>query len=178
MSGHRLSSLSTLVLLVAGLGAPSRSSGQAAPPAPPTCDDPAYRQFDFWVGDWNVTTARGHAGTNRVTLEENGCLVHEHWQGARGGTGQSFNFFDRSDHRWHQVWVSSTGSVLRFAGDYMDDRLVFSGERAGADGTPVHDRLTFFRNADGTVRQLWEMSRDGGQSWQIAFDGLYAKRVP
>ncbi len=26
------------------------------PPAPPRCDTPEFRQFDFWVGDWNVTS--------------------------------------------------------------------------------------------------------------------------
>jgi hypothetical protein len=155
----------------------SVSSGQSAPAAPPTCDAAAYRQFDFWVGDWSVTTAGGPAGTNLVTLEEKGCLVHEHWQGAKGGSGQSFNFFDRNDRQWHQVWVSSTGSVLRFAGEYHDGKLVLNGERPGPDGVTMHDRLTFFHNPDGTVRQLWESSRDD-QTWQTVFDGLYRPRAP
>jgi hypothetical protein len=37
-------------------------------------------------------------------------------------------------------------------------------------------RLTFFNNPDGTVRQLWESSNDEGKTWQVAFDGLYRKR--
>jgi hypothetical protein len=179
MHSQRRAVLSGLATILLGVGAgPTGSAAQAARAAPPKCDGPEYRQFDFWVGDWNVTTAAGRAGTNLVTLEESGCLVHEHWRGARGGTGQSFNFFDRADHRWHQVWVSSTGSVLRLTGKSQDDRLVFTGERAGPEGTAVRDRLTFFRNADGTVRQLWETSSDDGQSWQTVFDGRYAKRAP
>ena len=27
--------------------------------------------------------------------------------------------------------------------------------------------------SDGTVRQLWELSGDGGLTWQVLFDGLY-----
>jgi hypothetical protein len=171
-----LSRFAVLASTLLTLSVVSVSSGQSASAAPPTCDAAEYRQFDFWVGDWTVTTAAGRAGTNLVTLEEKGCLIHEHWQGARGGTGQSFNFFDRADGLWHQVWVSSTGSVLRFAGEYHDGRLVLRGDRTGRNGNTLHDRLTFFHNADGTVRQLWESSPDG-QRWQTVFDGLYTKQV-
>src|SRR5205085_11883872 len=66
-----------------------------SPPARPKCDAPEYRQFDFWVGDWDVTAGGQRAGTNLVTLEEGGCLIHEHWAGAKGGTGQRLNFYDR-----------------------------------------------------------------------------------
>lgn len=169
----------TLAGFLVVLGAAPRAGAQAAPQSPPSCDAPEYRQFDFWVGDWTVVVAgKGTVGTNLVTLEEKGCLIHEHWHDAKGGTGQSFNFFDRTDRHWHQVWVSSTGNVLRLTGDYHDGQLAMTGERTGAGGVRIQDRLTFFNNADGTVRQLWEMSRDGGQTWQTAFDGLYQKRAP
>ena len=35
---------------------------------------------------------------------------------------------------------------------------------------------TWYDNADGTVRQHWEQSKDGGKSWTTAFDGLYKKK--
>ena len=143
---------------------------------PPRCDDPKYRQLDFWVGDWTVTSGGKPAGTNLVTQEESGCLVHEHWTGAGGGTGQSFNFYDRTDNHWHQVWVSSTGTTLFLSGQYADGKLIYVGVAPGPDGAPAQQRLTFFRNADGTVRQLWESSSDGKQ-WQTVFDGLYVRKT-
>jgi hypothetical protein len=148
----------------------------AASQSPPRCDDPKYRQLDFWVGDWNVTSSGKRAGTNLVTQEESGCLVHEHWTGAGGGTGQSFNFYDRSDGLWHQVWVSSSGMTLFLSGQYADGKLVYSGIAPGPQGAPQQQRLTFFRNADGTVRQLWE-SRSDGKQWQSVFDGLYVRKT-
>ena len=40
-----------------------------------------------WEGDWNVTDPTGKvAGTNLVTREEAGCLIHEHWSGGGGAT--------------------------------------------------------------------------------------------
>ena len=147
----------------------------AASQTPPKCDIPQYRQLDFWVGDWNVTSGGKPAGTNLVTQEESGCLVHEHWTGAGGGTGQSFNFYDRTDDRWHQVWVASNGTTLFLSGQYADGKLVYSGVAPGANGAAAQQRLTFFHNADGTVRQLWESSSDGKQ-WQTVFDGLYVRK--
>jgi len=148
----------------------------AASQSPPRCDGPQYRQLDFWVGDWTVTSGGRPAGTNQVTQEESGCLVHEHWTGAGGGTGQSFNFYDRTDDRWHQVWVSSTGTTLFLSGQYADGKLVYLGVAPGQNGAPAQQRLTFFHNADGTVRQLWESSSDGKQ-WQTVFDGLYVRKT-
>jgi hypothetical protein len=35
------------------------------------CCTPEQRQFDFWIGEWEVYTAKGLAGTNTiVALEE------------------------------------------------------------------------------------------------------------
>jgi hypothetical protein len=146
------------------------------PQMPMRCDAPQYRQLDFWVGVWNVTSSGKQAGTNQVTQEESGCLVHEHWSGAAGGTGQSFNFYDRTDDRWHQVWVSSTGTTLFLSGQYADGKLVYVGVAPGPNGAPSQQRLTFFHNADGTVRQLWETSSDRKQ-WQTVFDGLYVRKT-
>jgi len=149
---------------------------QTAPAARPRCDAPEHRQLDFWVGDWDVTMGGKPAGTNLVTAEESGCLVHEHWTGAQGGTGQSFNFYDREDGRWHQVWVSNSGNVLDLAGTYAGGTLTYRGEQRQPDGTALLHRLSFHANPDGTVRQLWETSSDKGTSWATAFDGLYRKR--
>src|SRR6266536_968019 len=107
-----------LLTLDATLAHPRQA--QNPPAAQPKCDSAEYRQFDFWLGDWDVTTQGQRAGANLVTLEEGGCLIHEHWAGAKGGTGQSLNFYNREDGRWHQVWVSNSGEVLNLTGGYAD----------------------------------------------------------
>ena len=53
--------------------------------------------------------------------------------------------------------------------------MLFTGTVPQADGTQQDQRLTFFRNPDGSVRQLWESSKQQGD-WQVVFDGLYRKR--
>ena len=143
----------------------------------PGCPKPESHQFDFWEGDWNVTDHAGKVlGTNLVTSEEAGCLIHEHWSGGGGNTGQSFNFYDTASQTWNQVWVDNFGSVLRLSGSYADGVMRFTGIAPGPGGQPQQQRLTFFRNADGSVRQFWETSDDQGKTWAVAFDGLYRKK--
>jgi hypothetical protein len=167
------------LIFVAGASTAVRAEGQGVPVSPPRCDTPEYRQLDFWVGDWDVTEGGKPAGVNRITNEEDGCLIHEHWTGKGEGnvTGQSFNFYDRQDRKWHQVWVSNSGYVLDLAGSYAQGTLTYEGETRKSDGKTVRHRLSFHANADGTVRQFWETSSGGGATWETAFDGLYRKQM-
>ena len=58
--------LSSLFLLASVLVTPLATAQMpAAAPAP--CATPAHRQFDFWVGDWDVRKTDGtRAGQSRV----------------------------------------------------------------------------------------------------------------
>ncbi len=150
-------------------------AGPLSAQAAPKCDTPDHRAFDFWVGDWDVTEKGKPAGTNRVTLEESGCVIHEHWIGTSGSTGQSFNFFDRQIGRWRQVWIDNGGNPLDLSGGYQDRRMTLAGVTAAPTG-PIRQKITFTNNPDATVRQLWESSTDDGRTWSVAFDGLYRKK--
>ena len=63
------------------------------------CGTAPYRQFDFWMGDWDVFAPEGKpaVGHSAVTLEQAGCLLVEHWIGVGGSTGTSFNYYDVRD---------------------------------------------------------------------------------
>ncbi len=173
---NRQSRVGALWAVVIALALPAIPLGAQDAPAP-SCEGPEHRQFDFWVGTWEVSTDRGIAGTNRITTTLDGCVLHEHWTGAQGGTGESFNVFDRRTGRWHQLWVDNRGGVLRFTGTYAEGVLAMAGESLGPEGHTVLHRLTFFNQpADTTVRQLWEQSRDGGTTWAVVFDGLYRRK--
>ena len=174
---HLVTPARSVLSVLSVLSVFSVSPLHAQNPAQPRCDTPEHRQFDFWVGDWNVTGPRGKlVGTNLVTLEEDGCVVHEHWAGSGGSTGQSFNFYDRTDGKWHQIWVDNGGSWLNLAGSYVDEKMVLQGVNAGPAGKPQLQRITFTRDADGSVHQVWDTSDDEGKTWQVAFDGLYRKK--
>lgn len=153
------------------------SSVAAQQPPRIDCKAADHRAFDFWIGDWNVTDSAGRVvyGTNHVSSEEAGCLVHERWSGSRGGTGQSLNFFDRAGGQWHQVWVGNDGVVLRIAGGIRDGQMVLEGDGVNAQGRQVTNRATWSPQPDGRVRQYWQQSSDGGKTWQVVFDGWYRR---
>lgn len=158
------------------LGVSSLSAQQGPPPG---CTTPEFRQFDYWVGDWNVTDSAGGAnyGTNNVTLEEAGCVVHEHWAGSRGGTGQSFNYFDPRTKVWQQDWVASNaGSALHLVGHLEGNAMTLEADVPAASGHPVHHKVQWIPEPDGRVRQYWRTTTDGGKTWTIAFDGWYKKK--
>lgn len=135
-----------------------------------------HRQFDFWIGEWDVQANGQQAGTNSVQRILDGCVLFENWVGARGGTGKSFNFYNAATRKWQQTWVDSTGSVLELAGEYQEGTLRFSGETRQTDGSKLLHRLTFFNLSPERVRQFWEQSADNGKTWTVAFDGMYVRK--
>ena len=74
------------------------------------CSAAEYRQFDFWLGKWDVFGSGTQlAGTSVIESELDGCLVEENWTGAFGGRGRSLNVYDASTGSWHQFWVAAGG---------------------------------------------------------------------
>lgn len=144
------------------------------PPPPP----PEASQFDFWIGEWEVTQPDGKkAGENKIVPINGGRALLENWTSASGGyAGKSLNSYDASKGQWKQFWVDTSGLVLELSGGMVDGSMVLSGARKNRKGAEVVDRITWTPNEDGSVRQHWEFSQDGGTTWQTAFDGRYVKK--
>jgi hypothetical protein len=155
----------------------STSTPHAAPEAAEKvqpCTSGAYRQFDFWLGSWNVTEKGKVAGTNRIESILGGCALYENWLGANGLRGNSINFYDAPRGVWHQTWIDHTGSALTLEGRFANGAMRLEGQRPGAKPGEIQlHRITWTPLPDGKVRQLWESSTDGGKTWTKAFDGLY-----
>lgn len=145
--------------------------------APPPCSGgETARQFDFWIGEWEVTAGGEVAGHNSIRPILDGCVLQESWRGASGSAGSSFNFYNPQKERWEQLWVWRNGTTLLLGGGLEDGVMVLAGDSLDRQGKTVRNRITWTPNPDGSVRQRWQTSLDGGASWQEAFDGLYRKR--
>ena len=142
----------------------------------PCCSE-NHRGFDFWVGEWEVTLADGSpAGTNRVERIQGGCVLQEHWESARPGfTGTSLTYYNRELKQWEQLWVDNSGNILKLSGGLRENAMVLVSKPApGPDGTLLVNRITWSLAEDGSVRQLWEVLRDG-EVVRVPFDGFYRK---
>jgi hypothetical protein len=145
--------------------------------ATPCLVTPEHQQFDFWVGEWNVMNPQGQlAGTSSIQRVVDGCVIFENWTGTQGGSGKSFNYYDRNDGKWHQLWVGSGGGVVNFSGAFKDGAMRYEAVSPAANGSKTLQRMTFFKLDGDKVRQLWETSTDDGKTWLVAFDGMYVKK--
>jgi hypothetical protein len=141
-------------------------------------DAPVYGLLDFWVGEWEVYSGDQMAGENRIDKVLNGCAVLEHWTAAGGGQGMSLFYVD-TDGVWQQVWVTEWsanpgGMKEKTLVEEMPDKGVrFQGEIKHPKIGVYLDRTTLTPLENGDVRQLIEISRDAGESWQTTFDAIY-----
>jgi hypothetical protein len=143
------------------------------------CADAPHRAFDFWVGEWTVTTKNGpKVGDSSIKRILNDCVILESWTGAGGGSGQSFNNYDARSKSWKQFWVDVTGSRQEYEdGVYQDGALRFTGHNLGPKGEPALQRFTFFNLDPNHVRQFQEQSTDGGKTWSVVYDFYYARKT-
>jgi hypothetical protein len=140
------------------------------------CDGSEQRQFDFWLGEWNVRTPDGKlAGVNSISREYAGCVLHERYSTGRGYSGESLNTYDAGRKVWHQTWVDDSGTLLLLEGGLRGHNMVLEGRTVGTDGQVTQHRITWTPNADGSVRQHWESTDDKGL-WSTAFDGSYTRK--
>jgi hypothetical protein len=140
------------------------------------CSDPERRQFDFWLGEWEVRTPDGKlAGVNRIEREYDGCVLHERYATERRYRGESLNAYDPGRKVWHQTWVDNGGTLLLIEGGLRGTSMVLEGQGVGEGGRSVRHRITWTPNANGGLRQHWEMTDDQGR-WVTAFDGTYTRR--
>ena len=104
--------------LVGAIAVASPPQAQAqSPEQPKACSASAYRQFDFWLGEWEVRNPKDEVvGSNTIRRILTGCVLHESWIGASGGGGQSHNIYNMQTEQWHQTWVDDSGRLLQLDG--------------------------------------------------------------
>jgi hypothetical protein len=172
--------VSTAWLLVSAFAVQTTTAATPPAPPPPACTAPEHRQFDFWVGTWDVY----RTGTDRLvghSLIERlyaGCVIRENWLPLNGQGGSSLNTYRPEDPGWRQLWADSSNSWAEFRGGLVDGAMVISGVWRGAAGpgsTPLI-RIRYSRGEDGSVRQEGHASTDNGVTWTPSFDFTYRPR--
>lgn len=134
------------------------------------------REFDFWIGEWDVKNTQGQpAGKSKIELMLGDCVIYENWVSAAPNlySGKSFNLYNASTQKWMQTWVDDKGAVIEFInGEYKDNKMVFV---TLPDAQQQITRLTFYNIAPNQVRQRFETTKDAGKTWTTTTDLMYFK---
>lgn len=146
----------------------------------PCAYSPENRQFDFWLGEWAVTTSQGGipAGDSKIELILEDCVVQENWKSLNGPySGKSYNIYNQSQKRWEQYWVDNVGGNIFFYGGLKDGVMdYFTDEIPQSSGPALKRHLQFIALSPDKVRQFSRGSTDGGKTWNVEYDFTYTRK--
>jgi hypothetical protein len=156
----------------------AQSASAQTKPAPTPCPSQSERhRFDFWLGEWNVTTKGGTpVGNSVIQSISGGCALLENWSGLGGGHGKSLNTYNPARHQWQQFWIGQDGNVGEYRSSEFDGKSLVFFMPEDADSLRVH-RLAFTPVDSATVRQHSEASKDGGKTWSTEYDLYYHRKA-
>jgi len=142
------------------------------------CSSSEHRQFDFWIGRWDVFDAKTgeRAGSSLIESLYDGCVLRENWT-SPGFAGGSLNIYVASDSKWHQTWVDQSGALREFIGGMENGKMILVAKSRirQEPGKTVLVRMTFTPNPDGSVRQFSDYSKDEGATWAFRYDFVYKR---
>ena len=162
--------------------APPAQTSPPPQPVPIDCTDADHSAFNFWLGDWDVSTRSGVVvATSTISSIADGCGIEENFYQTVGPggvvasyRGASYSIFDApGGGKWRQFYVDNAGSVTIFEGGMVDGAMVL----IAPGGPGVVQRMIVAPQSDGSVRQTGATSRDGGATWSTGgYDFTYRRR--
>lgn len=171
------STLSNLCVLVGTLAL--AAAGAATAQTESRCSDIVYRQLDFLLGHWEVRDSKGNKlGENQIEKTLDGCALSENWTGANNHIGRSYTMYDNRRQVWHQTWVDNSGFLMVMEGGLYDNQILLRGRLQYDLQNREQHRVIWRANNLGKAKQLqrsWEVSRDSGNTWQLATLLYYSK---
>ena len=152
------------------------------------------RQFDFWIGEWDVLNRNRPAEENRwydtgtatarVYPVVAGCGLVEHWRGHAYGDfleGFSLQAFNPQLGQWELVLLWPNSGPPRFgelAGGFRHSRGEFYSRGLTAEGDTTVTRFSFSDVTPNSLRWQDGFSTDNGRSWNSGWIQEFTRREP
>jgi hypothetical protein len=178
----KLTRVKRLAGLLSLMTAPALAQSVPMAASPSGCNSAESRQFDFWLGYWEIHPRDADKIIAHSLIEKRyaGCAIRENWMPLGKeltGGGGSLSMYDPDRRQWRQTWIDSTGVRVDLDGGLEGPVMTLTGKwknfaGAGKDATV---RMHYQLQADRELRQWAESSVDGGKSWTTSFDFLYRR---
>jgi hypothetical protein len=138
---------------------------------------PPERQFDFWLGEWDVTWGEDQRGTNRIEKILDGRALQESFDGSPSipFRGMSLSAYSPQRGLWQQTWVDVEGNYWHFTGGFQDARMILVTDDV-IEGVPVKLRMVWYNITSDELDWNWERSDDDGETWQLRWHLHYRRR--
>ncbi|MEI9908673.1 MAG: hypothetical protein WDO71_02785 [Bacteroidota bacterium] len=148
------------------------------------CSSPVYRQFDFWIGEWEAFGNNGQkAGDSKISLILDSCIILEEWSSAtvnRGlrYAGKSFNTYNAATKQWQQTWVDNAGGSNEYLlGKFENNQIIYTSlSFPFSKDTMALRKMTFTNLSPVKLRQHGEISKDNGVTWSTEYDLEYRRK--
>ena len=171
----------SVAMMLATLCAAQQQSANTNQSAP--CSEAQQKQFNFWIGSWDLTWPGNTAGqvahgTNNISRILDGCVVQENFSGgaAMPLRGMSVSLFNSRSGKWQQTWVDNQGAYLDFVGEFKDGQMVLAREATKPDGSKVLQRMVYKNIQAREFDWNWQSSSDGGKTWKVIWPIHYQKK--
>jgi len=145
----------------------------------PPCGSAQHHQFDFWLGEWDLTWDEDGHGSNTINRILGDCIIQENFDGGASMPlrGMSVSAYHPATGQWLQTWVDNDGSYLDFTGGMRDGRMVLQ-RRTTREGREILQRMVWRDIKPDALEWDWEASTDGGATWTSNWQIHYRRKTP
>lgn len=108
------------------------------------CAGEKYSQFDFKEGNWKVFDTKGNLiGKNRLVKMQSNCVMQENWESKTSNSkGTSYNYYNKVDDSWNQVWIDNSGFSLVLKGNLIDGKMILKSDLVKTAKGSYYNRVT------------------------------------
>ena len=136
-------------------------------------NDQPENQFDFWLGEWDVTWSEDGRATNQIERILDGKIIQENFT-APDLHGISVSVYDPERKLWCQTWEDNNGTYLDFTGRFEDGKMILVRD-AIVRGEACKQRMVWYEIQPDQFEWNWERSDDDGATWRTLWQIHYQR---
>jgi hypothetical protein len=144
-------------------------------PAP--CSSAEALQFDFWIGEWDLTYNDTMHASNVIRKQMGSCVIEENFEDPSNKySGKSWSVYSPQLKKWQQTWVDNAGAYLDFTGEFKEGKMQLNREFINPKGIKIMQRMIYYNITKDALDWNWESSNDNGITWVLNWKIHYQRK--